>query len=145
MLNIIQILPMLLMSCSNLKNFHYQHTKKVRIQYESESRSVVSDSVIIWTVQSMEISRPEYWSGQPFPSPGDLPNPEVKLRSPSLQADFLPAEPQGKPRIQYHTSEIILGGTWTQRKIHISGSQTQLSIVIIWALLNYNKSLYLNH
>ena len=33
----------------------------------------------------------------PFPSPGDLPNPGIKLRSPSLQADSLPAEPQGKP------------------------------------------------
>ena len=44
----------------------------------------------------MEFSRPEYYSGQPFPSPGDLPNPEIKLRSPALQADSLPAEPQGK-------------------------------------------------
>ena len=42
----------------------------------------------------MEFSRPEYWNGQPFPSPGDLPNP----RSLALQADSLPAEPQGKPR-----------------------------------------------
>ena len=44
----------------------------------------------------MEFSRPEYWSGQPFPSPGDLPNPGIKPRSPTLQADSLPAEPQGK-------------------------------------------------
>ena len=39
---------------------------------------------------------PEYWSGQPFPSPGDLPNPEIEPRSPALQADSLPAEPHGK-------------------------------------------------
>ena len=45
----------------------------------------------------MEFSRPEYWSGEPIPSPGDLPNPEIELRSPALQADFLPAEPPGKP------------------------------------------------
>ena len=45
----------------------------------------------------MEFSRPEYWSGQPFPCPGDLPNPRIKLRPPALQADSLPAEPQGKP------------------------------------------------
>ena len=44
----------------------------------------------------MEFSRPEYWSGQPFPSPGDLPNPGIETRSPALQADSLPAEPQGK-------------------------------------------------
>ena len=36
--------------------------------------------------------------GKPFPSPGDLPNPGVKPRSPALRADSLPAEPQGKPR-----------------------------------------------
>ena len=46
----------------------------------------------------MEFSRPEYWSEEPFPSPGDLPNPGIELRSPTLQADSLPAEPQGKPR-----------------------------------------------
>ena len=46
----------------------------------------------------MEFSRPEYWSGQPFPSPGDLPNPGIEPRSPTLQADYLPAEPQGKPK-----------------------------------------------
>ena len=43
---------------------------------------------------SMEFSRPEYWSGLPFPSPGDLPNPGIEPRSPTLQADSLPAEPQ---------------------------------------------------
>ena len=46
----------------------------------------------------MEFSRPEYWSGYPSPSPGDLPNPGIEPRSPSLQADSLPAEPQGKPK-----------------------------------------------
>jgi len=46
----------------------------------------------------MEFSSPDYWSGQPFPSPGDLPNPGIKPRSPSLQADFLPVEPPGKPK-----------------------------------------------
>ena len=46
----------------------------------------------------MEFSRPEYWSGEPFSSPGDLPNPGVKPRSPALQVDSLPAEPQGKPK-----------------------------------------------
>ena len=46
----------------------------------------------------MEFSRPEYWSGYPFPSPGDFPNPGIKPRSSALQADSLPAEPQGKPK-----------------------------------------------
>ena len=46
----------------------------------------------------MEFSRPEYWSGYPFPSPGDLPNLEIEPRTPALQADSLPAEPQGRPK-----------------------------------------------
>ena len=51
-----------------------------------------------WAVQSMEFSRPVYWSGYPFSSPGDIPNLGIEPRSPLLQADSLPAEPQGKPK-----------------------------------------------
>ena len=46
----------------------------------------------------MEFSRQEYWCGLPFPSPGDLPNPGIKPRSPALQVDALTSEPPGKPR-----------------------------------------------
>ena len=49
-----------------------------------------------WTIQPREFSRPEYWSGWPFPSPGDLPNPGIEPRSPTLRVDSLPAEPQWK-------------------------------------------------
>ena len=45
---------------------------------------------------SMEFSRPEYWSGQPFLSPGDLPNPGIEHRSSTLQVDSVTAEPQEK-------------------------------------------------
>jgi len=45
----------------------------------------------------MEFSRQEYWSGLPFPSPGDLSDPGIKPRSPALQVDSLPAESSGKP------------------------------------------------
>ena len=48
--------------------------------------------------QSMEFSRPEDRSGKPFPSPGDLPDPGIEPRSPTWQANSLPAEPQGKPK-----------------------------------------------
>ena len=44
----------------------------------------------------MEFFRQEYWSELPFPSPGDLPDPEIEPRSPALQADSLPSEPPGK-------------------------------------------------
>ena len=47
----------------------------------------------------MEFSRPEYWSGVPFPSPPtDLPNSGIEPRSPPLLEDSLPAEPPGKPK-----------------------------------------------
>ena len=45
---------------------------------------------------SMGFSRQEYWSGLPFPSPGDLPDPGIEPRSPALQAKALPSEPPGK-------------------------------------------------
>ena len=45
---------------------------------------------------SMEFSRQEYWSGLPFLSPGDLPDPAIEPRSPALQADALQSEPPGK-------------------------------------------------
>ena len=59
-----------------------------------------------WTVAhqappSMGFSRQEYWSGLPFPSPGDLPDPGIKPGSPSLQADALTSEPPGKPTFKY--------------------------------------------
>ena len=53
----------------------------------------------------MEFSTPEYWSRWPFPSPGDLPNTGIESRSPALQADSLPTEPQGKPK---NTSPVDL-------------------------------------
>ena len=46
---------------------------------------------------SMGFFRQEYWSGLPFPSPGDLPDPGIEPGSPALQADSLPSEPPGKP------------------------------------------------
>ena len=85
-----------------------------------KSISRVRPFVTPWTVahqapQSMEFSRQEYWSGLPFPFPGDLPNPGIEPRSPALQADALPLEPPGKPQIDWETvetvSDFILGGS----------------------------------
>jgi len=45
----------------------------------------------------MEFSRQEYWSGLPLPSPGDLPDPGIELRSTALETDGLPSEQPGKP------------------------------------------------
>ena len=49
----------------------------------------------LWTV-SMGFSRQEFWSGLPFPSPGNLPDPGMEPGSPALQADALPSEPPRK-------------------------------------------------
>ena len=66
-----------------------------------KSLSHVRLSSTPWTVAyqappSMGFSRQECWSGLPFPSPGDLPDPGIEPGSPALQADALPSEPPGK-------------------------------------------------
>ena len=66
-----------------------------------KSLSRVRLFVTPWTVAyqalpSMEFSRQGYWSGVPFLSPGDLPDPAIEPRSPALQADALLSEPPGK-------------------------------------------------
>ena len=61
----------------------------------------------MWTV-SMGFSRQEYWSGLPFPSPRDLPNPGIEPGSPTLEADTLPSEPPGKSRRKLSTEELML-------------------------------------
>ena len=67
------------------------------------SCQVLSDSVTPWTVarqapQSMGFSRQEYWSGLPFPSLGDLPDPGTEPVSSALAGGFFTTEPLGKPQ-----------------------------------------------
>ena len=71
---------------------------------ESVSHLVVCLFEILWTVACqaplfMGLSRQEYWSGLPFPSPGHLPDPVIEPGSPTLQADSLPSELPGKPSL----------------------------------------------
>ena len=68
-----------------------------------KSLSRVQLFVTQWSIayqapRSMGFSRQEYWSGMPFPSPGDLPDPGIEPGSPALQTDALPSEPPGKPQ-----------------------------------------------
>ena len=70
-----------------------------------KSLSRVQLFVTPWTVAyhtppSMGFSRQEYWSGLPFPSPGDLPDPRIEPGSPALYTDALPSEPPGKSFIR---------------------------------------------
>ena len=69
---------------------------------EVKSLSRVQLFATPWTIDyqappSIGFSRQEYWSGLPFPSPGDLPNPGVEPGSSALQTDALSSEPPGKP------------------------------------------------
>ena len=56
---------------------------------------VTPPTVAYQALPSMGFSRQEYWSGVPFPSPEDLPDPGIETRSPALWADALPSEPPG--------------------------------------------------
>ena len=91
--------------------------KTVMVKWIMGYFSVIPDVVVFvavtpWTVPhqtplSMEFSRQEYWSGLPFPSPGDLPNPGIESGSPELQADSLPSEPQGKTYKWWYSAKFI--------------------------------------
>ena len=91
--------------------------------------SVVSDCLLFHGLQPARclcpwrFSRQEYWSGLPCPAPGDLPNPGIKLRSPTLQADSLPSEPTVKPKNIGVGSLSLLQGIfssqeWNQGLLH---------------------------
>ena len=78
------------------------------IKVKVKSLSCVRLFVTPWTVAyqappSMGFSRQEDWSGLPFLSPQDLPDPGIEPRSPALQADALPSEPPGKPTLYLFT------------------------------------------
>ena len=80
------------------------------------SCQVVSDSLATpWTIVcqaplSMEFPRQKYWSGEPFPSPGDLLDPEIKPKTPALTGGFFTTESPGKPWHPLHRNEK----TWQQ-------------------------------
>ena len=67
--------------------------------------------VTLWTVArqaplSMGFPRQGYWSGSPFPAPGDLPDPGIKLTTPALQGDSLPLSHLGSPRSRPRQEEL---------------------------------------
>ena len=94
--------------CTNI-SLKVQTYKVSSVKYFIESEVAQSCPTLcdLWTVAhqappSMGFSRQEYWSGLPFPSPGDLPHPGIEPRSPALQEDALTSAPPGKPK--YFTS-----------------------------------------
>ena len=82
----------------------YTHTHTHTCDSQCELLSHVQLFATPWTVAhqgplSMGFFRQECWSGLPFPSAGELPNPGIRLWSPALQADSLPSEPPGEPHV----------------------------------------------
>ena len=75
---------------------------------------------------SMELSRLEYWSGYPFPSPEDLPDPETEPRSPAWQADSLPSEPAGSPTQK--SAHPVIPGTKQQHPEAFKCSGVHVSV-----------------
>ena len=94
----------------------------------------------------MEFSRPEYWCGEPFPSPEDLPDPGVEPRSPALQVDSLPAESPGKhfSRWQDSRSQLCI------KYVHLWERKTLLSVEVRasfyshWMRAKFNDSLLIS-
>ena len=71
---------------------------KVKVKSLSRVRLFATPWTVAYHVApSMGFSRQECWSGLPFPSPGDLPDPGIEPGSSALQADALPSEPPGNP------------------------------------------------
>ena len=103
------------------------------------SRSVVSDS--LWprgarqAPLSMGFSRQEYWSGLPCPPPGDIPNPGIEPRSPTLQVDSLPTEPPGKPSISIlivYWSSYSFNCLSQTRRVQKKKAWIELNSLIFW-------------
>ena len=83
--------------------------QKVKVKSLSHVRLFAIPWTVVYQASlSMGFSRQEYWSGLPFPSPGDLPDPGIKPRSPALQAGALPSEPLGSThKIWLYVDELM--------------------------------------
>ena len=98
---------------------------------EVKSLSRVRFFATPWTVAyqappSMGFSRQEYWSGLPFPSPGDLPNPGIERGSPALQTGALLSEPPGKPQATGMGSLSLLQGIFLTQELNLGSPALQV-------------------
>ena len=97
---------------------------------------------------TMGFSRQEYWSGLPFPSPVDLPDPMIKLMSPALASRFFTNEPPGKPRpiftlyasVQFSSIPLFVT-PWTaalQASLSVTNSRSLLKLLSIESVIPFN-------
>ena len=97
-------------------------TVKVKVKSLSHVRLFVTPWTVTYqALRSTGFSRQEYWSGLPFPSPGDLPNPGIKPGSPVLQTDALPSEPLGKPLLLLSTCTVDNHKNYLLEVLHKEG------------------------
>ena len=98
------------------------------------------------------LSRQEYWSGLPCPPPEDPPNPGMEPRSPTLQADSLPSEPPGEPKLMHRFSSVqslsrvrIFATPWTaahQASLSFTNSQSFLKLMSIELMMTSNHLIF---
>ena len=81
----------------NVNNLRYADEVKVKVKLLNHVNSATVVTIARQAPPSMGFSSQEYWSGLPFPSAGDLTNPGITLRSPTLWTDSLPSDPTGNP------------------------------------------------
>ena len=95
------------------KNFAFVKAVKMFWKIESEVAQLCPTlcDPIDYSLPSVGFSRQEYWSGLPFPSPGDLPDTRIQPRSPSLQADSLSSEPLGNPKKIFYKNPYFSGNS----------------------------------
>ena len=95
----------MLYSRSLLANY-FIHSKEKKREVTQSCPTLCNPMAVAYQAPpSMEFSRQEYWSGVPFPSPGDLPNPGIEPGSPTSQADTLPSE---LPVVVYVNPELLI-------------------------------------
>ena len=106
----------------------------LKVKVKVKSLSCVQLFATPWTVAyqappSMGFSRQEYWSGLPFPSPGDLPDPGIEPGSPALEADTLTSEPPGNRTL--YNYKCTLGCKESFSEFH--------TVKIVWTILSALK------
>ena len=128
------------------------NTVIVKVKVKSLSRVWIF--VTLWTVghqvpPSVGFPRQEYWSGLPFPSPGDLPDPGIEPKSSALRADTLTSEPSGKPNmviIQDNYNNFTRVMVTKCVSLFLEAAQWMFNTIIVIVSIPYSQkpSLFIN-